>query len=119
MSRQSVLLLAIALMSMISLSVAWLDEGYVASSGSSTTPQYFTDPIFFTKVAQAQPLGFYNPYIIGTNYLPYSAVQSDFRNVSLAAMQWEPFSKNWTTTMTFAQSHSSVRVYADGAWRSI
>jgi hypothetical protein len=104
---------------MVSLSMAWLDEGYVASSGSSTTPMYFTDPIFFTKVSQAQPLIFYNPYITGTNYFPYAAVQSDFRNVSLAAMQWQPFSKNWTTTMTFAQTQSSVRVYRNGVWSAV
>ena len=119
MLRHYILLLAIALLSMISLSVAWLDEGYVASSGSSTFAQYFTDPIFFTKVPQSQPLGFYTPYIIGTNYYPYTAVQSDFRNASLGAMQWQPFSKNWTATMTYAQGQSSVRVYTGGAWRTI
>ena len=119
MLRHYILLLAIALLSMISLSAGWLDEGYVASSGSSTAAQYFTDPIFFTKVSQAQPLVFYKPYIIGTNYFPYSAVQSDFRNASLGAMQWQPFSKNWTATMTYAQGQSSVRVYTGGAWRTI
>ena len=118
MKRLSLMLL-VTLFSLTAISVAWLDEGYVASGGSSTVAQYFTDPIFFTKVSQAQPLVFYKPYIIGSNYFPYSAVQSDFRNASLGAMQWQPFSKNWTATMTYAQGQSSVRVYTGGAWRTI
>jgi len=109
----------VALTLLATLSSGWLDEGYVASGGNSGTAQYFTDPIFFTKVAQTQPLGFYNPYIIGANYYPFYAVQSEFRNRSIASMQWEPLTKNWTATMNYAEMNSSFRVYEGDSWRSL
>jgi hypothetical protein len=49
------------------------------------------------------------PYGVYTfNPLPY---YSDFRLNSLGGMNWEPFQKNWSETMNYAQTKSSFRVY--------
>lgn len=118
MRKQSLIPLAVLFM-LTAPSLGWLDDGYVASGGSGTVAQYFTDPIFFTKVPQSQPLGFYSPYMAGANYYPFYAVQSEFRNRSLADMQWEPITKNWTATMNYATTGSSFRVYEGGSWRNL
>ena len=39
------------------------------------------------------------------------AYYSDFRLNSLAGITWEPFQKNWSETMDYAQTKSSFRVY--------
>lgn len=117
--KQHLLMLLAVLFALTGLSMAWLSEGYVASSGSSTAAQYFTDPIFFTKVSQSAPLGFYSPYVMDAEYHPYSSVQSNFKNVSLASMKWQVVSTNWSATMNYAQTGSSFKVYRDGAWTTI
>ncbi len=107
--------------------------------------QYFTDPIFYTRVPVSQPLSFYRPHTgaaifseplyLGKftarsaplafqsnaykNVYPFYAEQSDFRNKSLAAMQWEPFEKNWTITMSYATGKSSLKVFEGGAWKNL
>jgi len=45
-------------------------------------------------------------------------LNSEFRLSSLAAMQWTPFQKNWTETMSYAKSNSSLRVHQDGGWKA-
>jgi hypothetical protein len=52
-------------------------------------------------------------------FYPFNAFQSEFRNRSLAAMQWEPIKKNWTETMSYAQDKSSFRVLEGGAWKNL
>jgi hypothetical protein len=45
-------------------------------------------------------------------------LNSEFRLSSLAAMQWTPFQKNWTETMSYAKSNSSLRVHQGGGWKA-
>jgi hypothetical protein len=119
MTRLSFLLLTLALFSMTAMAVEWLEGGYVGSADYGEIRQYFTDPIFFTKVPASQPLGFYYPYIGSTGVYPFNVYQSEFRNRSLAAMHWEPLQKNWTATLSYAQGRSSLRVFEEGAWRNL
>ncbi|HOV82566.1 MAG TPA: hypothetical protein PLN19_00010 [Methanothrix sp.] len=112
------LFLIIALLSMTACAGDWLEGGYVGSANYGEIRQYFTDPIFYTRVPVSQPLSFYRPYITTYPY-PFYATQSEFRNQSLAAMQWDPFVKNWTSTMSYAASKSSFRVFEGGSWKSL
>lgn len=118
MTRISILFLALIVSLICAEGADWLEGGYVGSPDYSEIRQYFTDPIFYTKVPVSQPLSFYRPYTGGFSY-PLTAVQSDFRNRSLAAMIWEPFEVNWTKTMFTAKSSSSLRVFKDGTWQSL
>ncbi|OPY52989.1 MAG: hypothetical protein A4E49_01646 [Methanosaeta sp. PtaU1.Bin112] len=113
------MLITLVLFSMTAMAQEWLEGGYVGFTNNGEIRQYFTDPIFFTKVPTAQPLGFYYPYIGNVGFYPFNVYQSEFRNKSLAAMHWEPLQKNWTTTMSYAQGKSSLRVFEGGSWRSL
>jgi len=117
--RFPVLFLMLVLFSMSAMAQEWLEGGYVGSPNYGEIRQYFTDPIFFTKVPVSQPLSFYNPFINNMGFYPYNVFQSEFRNRSLAAMQWEPIEKNWTQTMGYAQSKSSFRVFEGGSWKNL
>jgi hypothetical protein len=117
--RLSHVFLIIILLSMTAISQEWLEGGYVGSPDYGEIRQYFTDPIFFTKVPVSQPLSFYSPYLGNIGFYPFNAFQSEFRNRSLSAMQWEPMRKNWTETMSYAQNKSSFRVFEGGAWRNL
>lgn len=138
------LFLILILFSMTAFAQEWLEGGYVGSPDYSEIRQYFTDPIFYTRVPVSQPLSFYRPHTgaaiseplylgkftarsapmvfqsnVSTNVYPTFPVQSDFRNRSLAAMQWEPFQKNWTTTMNYAMGKSSLKVFEGGSWKGL
>ena len=76
----------------ISGMVRWLD----------TPIQYFP---WYTSVGVKYP-GPYGVY----PYIP-QPYYSDFRLNSLAGMNWDPFQKNWSETMDYAQTKSSFRVY--------
>jgi len=119
MARLQLFVLNLTLLSMTALAQEWLEGGYVGSPDYGETRQYFTDPIFFTIVPVSQPLSFYSPYVVNMGIYPFSAFQSEFRSSSLAEMQWVPQQKNWTATMSYAQGKSSLRVFEDGAWRSL
>jgi hypothetical protein len=119
MMRFAFLFLILALFSMSAIAQDWLEGGYVGSPDYGEIRQYFTDPIFYTQVPVSQPLSFYGPFIGNTNLYPYYPTQSEFRNRSLAALQWEPFAPNWASTISYAGSKSSFRVYEGGAWRSL
>ena len=97
----------------------WLEGGFVGSPDYGEIRQYFTDPIFYTRVPVSSPLSFYKPNIHNTYIYPFYAVQSEFRNQSLAKMQWDPFKKNWTATMTYATRKSSFKIQEGGGWRSL
>jgi hypothetical protein len=109
----------------------WLGGGYVGPYGGDIA-QYFTDPIFTPNQRQTWEQMYYPyfgaeffrdyayPYQFrnGTYPGPYgvypyyqSSYYSDFRLNSLAGMKWEPFQKNWSETMNYAQTKSSFRVY--------
>ncbi len=64
-------------------------------------------------------LSYQNPANISTIIYPPTAWQSDFRNKSLAAMQWDTFQKNWTSTINYASTRSSLKVMEGGSWKSI
>jgi hypothetical protein len=92
----------------------WLGGGYVGPY-SGDIGKYFTDPILYSNPIVGQTYqsksGYYpGPYGVFPYYgtLPY---YSDFRLNSLGAMTWEPFQKNWSETMEYAQTKSSFRVY--------
>lgn len=127
----------------------WLEGGYVGSGNYGEVRQYFTDPIFKTKVPVTSSSAYYpaldrkvffrEPIALGKytgkytarfpalsyqspaniSIYPPTAWQSDFRNSSLAAMQWESFQKNWTRTINYASTRSSLKVKEGGSWRSI
>ena len=115
MKRDIICLSAIALCLMIGIcwGLDWLEGGYVGSYHGDIG-KYFTDPIFYSGpiVGQTyQSKGYYpGPYGVFPYYgtLPY---YSDFRLNSLGKMTWEPFKKNWSETMQYAQTRSSFRAY--------
>ena len=138
MMKMVFLLIFLCLFSSMAVADDWLEGGYVGSSNHGEIGKYFTDPIFYTKVPVSQPLSFYSPYytshyrqplylgkytapygqlafpILATmnlNPYHYYSLQSEFRNRSLAGMQWEPFQKNWSKTMDYMRTKSSFRVY--------
>jgi hypothetical protein len=86
----------------------WLEGGYVGSYHGDVA-QYFTDPIF-----RANPIGWarsgIHPLYYGAYPFNFSPYNSDFRLNSLAEMRWEPFQKNWSDTMDYAKTKSSLRV---------
>ncbi len=127
----------------------WLDGGYVGRGNYGEIRQYFTDPIFYTRVpissystyypALDRKVFFREPIVLGkyttrspmppslqpyqspanTSVYPPTAWQSEFRNKSLAAMAWESFHKNWTRTMAYASTRSSLKIMEGGQWKSI
>jgi len=123
--------LTFCLMISVACGQEWLEGGYVRSYRGDIA-QYFTDPIFspnqrlnwertyypyfgaefFRNYAYPYQLrnGTYpGPYGVYPFYqMPY---YSDFRLNSLAGMTWEPFQKNWSETMDYAQTKSSFRVH--------
>jgi hypothetical protein len=104
---------ALCLLISISFGQDWLGGGYVGSYHGDIG-RYFTDPIFRANPTAAQPYQFRSgiypgPYgVFPFNPLPY---YSDFRLNSLAGMQWESFQKNWSSTMDYAKTKSSFKVY--------
>ena len=68
----------------------------------------YTQPYQFRPGIYTGPFGAY-PY----NQVPYD---SEFRISSLAGMQWEPFQKNWTKTLNYTRTSSSLKVYQNGVW---
>ncbi len=141
----------VLLSSMIAVSCGsdWLEGGYVGSGNYGEIRQYFTDPIFYTKVPVTSSSSYYpsldrtvffrEPIALGkyagkytvtfptqsyqspanASIFPANAWQSDFRNSSLAAMQWESFQKNWTSTINYASTRSSLKVKENGVWKSL
>ena len=119
----------------------WLGEG---SQNYADARSWFSDPIFYSGPGSPRPSSYheqYYPYFgagffadsgppvrlgsttAATRFLPfsylYSPITSDFRNRSLANMQWSEFNKNWTSTVSFAKSKSSFRVRNKGEWTNI
>jgi hypothetical protein len=92
----------------------WLEGGYVRSfdrsgidPGIAGMVRWLDTPYFpwYTTGGTIYP----GPYgVYPYNPMPY---YSDFRLNSLAGMNWEPFQKNWSETMDYAQTKSSFRVY--------
>ena len=92
----------------------WLGGGYVGSY-TGDIGKYFTDPIFYSSPIVGQTYqsnaGYYpGPYGVFPYYgtMPW---YSDFRLNSLGKMTWQPFQKNWSETMEYAQTKSSFRTY--------
>ena len=132
--------IAACLLMGIAFAQDYLDGGYVGSYRDDIA-QYFTDPIFSSNPMGAQRLSWeqtYYPYF-GAEFFqdfaqpyqftpgtypgpfgvyPFNPVPyySDFRLSSLAGQQWEPFQKNWTETVNYLRTSSSMRVYQNGVW---
>jgi hypothetical protein len=118
----------------------WLEGGYVGRSYDSDIAQYFSEPIFYPNPSSIQPNGWqaYYPYSGGEFFRDYAQpyqfrpgiypgpygvypynpepYYSDFRLRSLMGLQWEPFQKNWSKTVDFAKTSSSMRVFQNGVW---
>jgi hypothetical protein len=58
--------LVLALFSIGGSAQDWLEGGYVGTPNYGEIRQYFTDPIFYTRVPVSQPLSFYEPYNTAT-----------------------------------------------------
>lgn len=121
-----------------SSSADWLEGGYVGPIDRSSILPYFSDPIFYMPVpsySQSYPyLNYSRPDVIHLGKHPYLGSlavypwggyppseeprSSEFRVSSLAAMQWTPFHKNWTETVSYAQQYSSLRVNQGGEWKT-
>ncbi len=137
------LMLFAALMLLLGPSSAdWLEGGYVGPIDRNEVLPYFSDPIFYMPVPSSSQgysyaSRYYNyprPDVVRLGKYPYSGSWgtysgesyppsdeprgSEFRQSSLAAMQWAPFQKNWTETVSYAQKHSTLRVNQDGMWRT-
>lgn len=119
----------------------WLGEG---SQNYAEARSWFSDPIFYSGSGSPRPSAFHSEYYpyFGAGFFadsvqpvrlgrtaafnrslpfspPYGPITSDFRNRSLAKMQWSEFNKNWTTTISFAKSKSSFRVRNNGGWTNV
>ncbi len=116
----------------------YLEGEYVGRSDGSEIAQYFTDPIFYIGAGRQSWEQMYypyfgaeffrdyyqpNPFVPPTYTGPFGVYPfnpepyySDFRLNSLAGMEWEPFKKNWSETVNYTKTSSSLRVYQNGAW---
>lgn len=125
-----------------SSSADWLEGGYVGPINRADVLPYFSDPIFYMPVPsysqsyayRSQYFNYSRPDVIHLGKYPYLGSlavypgggyppseeprSSDFRLSSLAAMQWTPFQKNWTETVSYAQQYSSLRVNQGGEWKT-
>jgi hypothetical protein len=138
---QCITALAACLLISIACGQEWLEGGYVGRSDGSDIAQYFTDPIFYSNPTGAQRQSWeqmYYPYfgaeffrdysqpyqfksgiypgIFGVYPLNPEPYYSDFRLNSLAGMQWGTFQKNWSETLNYAKTSSSMRLYQNGVW---
>jgi len=93
----------------------WLEGGYVSSSRGPIDPgiagmiMWLDQPVPNYRGYTTGGAIYPGPYGVYPYYsMPY---YSDFRLNSLAGMNWEPFQKNWSETMNYAQTKSSFRVY--------
>lgn len=134
----------LAMLTTVSYGSDWLEGGSVGRGNSEGIQQYFTDPIFFTRVPVSPPGSFYQahyktpllrePLYLGKYAVWYQGLnkgpsnisiypstpwQSEFRNSSLAAMEWGSFQTNWTSTLVLARTKSSLKVLQNGIWMSI
>jgi hypothetical protein len=145
MRKACAMLFFLSILTTTSFGSDWLVGGYVGSPNYAEIRPYFTDPIFSIRVPVSQAAkyntadgstSFYRePIYLGKyaarfsntatgstdniSIYPETAWQSEFRNKSLAMMEWDTFEKNWTSTMNYASSRSSLRVQEDGGWKSI
>jgi hypothetical protein len=93
----------------------WLEGGYVSSYGSNPDEglsgmlQWLYQPVSAFPWYHTGGAFYPGPY--GVYPFSPSPYYSDFRLNSLAGMNWEPFQKNWSETMNYAQANSSFRVY--------
>ena len=118
-------------------SAEWLE----GSPDYSEIRSYFSDPIFYTNPSESQLSSARTPYYhyfgeglfkeplrLGEGAVRKeremretypSPLQSEFRNRSLAGMEWGEFHKNWTATLNLAKHNSSFKVFAGGSWSRV
>jgi hypothetical protein len=142
---KSLAVLALLAMTMsVSSGSDWLEGGEVGRGDYGEIQQYFTDPIFFTRVPVSSPGPIYQahdrtplrrePLYLGKyavrsellyrspsniSVYPSTPWQSEFRNGSLAAMEWGSFQTNWTSTLILARTKSSLKVLQNGIWTRV
>ena len=132
------LILSAALLLLVGSSAAdWLEGGYVGPIDRNEILPYFSDPIFYMPIpsySHSYPYYNYSRPAIQLGKYPYSGSwwtypggayplsdeprSSEFRQSSLATMQWTPFQKNWTETVSYAKTSSSLRVFQGGEWKA-
>ena len=131
-------LISAAILLLVASSAAdWLEGGYVGSIDRNEILPYFSDPIFYMPIpsySQSYPYYNYSRPVIQLGKYPYSRYwgtypggayplsdeprSSEFRQSSLATMQWTPFQKNWNETVSYAKTSSSLRVFQGGEWKA-
>jgi hypothetical protein len=134
----------LAMLITVSYGSDYLEGGSVGQGSSEGIQEYFTDPIFFTKVPVSPPGTFLpaqerttllrEPLYLGKyaakyqrpdqspsnlSIFPGTPWQSEFRNSSLEAMEWGSVQTNWTGTLDLARAKSSLKVLRNGIWTSI
>jgi hypothetical protein len=144
MMKSFAVLALLAMLMAASYGSDWLEGGNVGQGNSDGIQQYFTDPIFFTRVPVSPPGTFYpaqdrtallrEPLYLGKfavsyqwphqspsniSVYPSTPWQSEFRNSSLAAMEWGSLQTNWTGTLALARTKSSLKVLQNDVWTSI
>jgi hypothetical protein len=141
MMKSFAVLAFLALMMTVSCGSDWLEGGSVGPGNYGEIRQYFTDPIFYTRIPVPAPASFYQPNGVGllreplylgkyairysqaypSNISIYPAYpwQSEFRNSSLTTMEEGSVQANWTGALIFARTKSSLKVLQNGVWTSI
>jgi hypothetical protein len=111
MIRTYILVIGLSLLCSIAFASDWLEGGYVSSMHSSNDPALNEMLNWLHHPVPNYHLAGYYPGPYGVYPFSPLAFYSDFRLNSLAGMNWEPFRKNWSETMNYAQTKSSFRTY--------
>jgi hypothetical protein len=90
-------------------------EAIAAQRQSFESPFYLYFGDRFLSWGESNPVAL-GSYQVPIEVFPTYPFQSEFRNRSLAGLQWEPFQKNWTRTQEVVRTRSSLRVFTDGNW---
>ena len=131
------ILLSLAILAACFLICSALDENRDTSdSGSSITTQQGADHISDIEAQRRAWERTYYPYFgpeFFREYTPHEFIpgtyatpsaypfygnpaDSEFRMDSISDMLWKPFKKNWTETVSYLNTSSSLKVRQKGSW---
>lgn len=115
--------------------IALGDDGEASDLSSSITTPQVADHISYIEAQRRAWEMTYYPYfgpeffreytphdfIPGSYAMPFASfyenpADSVFRLSSISGMQWMPFKKNWTETVSYLNASSSLRVHQNGIW---
>jgi hypothetical protein len=114
---------------------SWLPEGYGHSSYYYGGNTYYTDvPIdsfinypfypyfgneYFGDIPYYYPSPSYYGYTYYPYYLPDGYSKGRYQSVYSDIHTFPYLQPNWTTTVNYARSASSLRVYNSGSWKTV